>query len=328
MPLRHANSPDPERRLRVGFVSRHLRSHPVGYFLAGFVREHDPGRIELHAYSNSREDWLTRELRQNIEHWNEIGDASDAELARRIVDDRVDVLFDVSGLEAHNLGSLFAMRLAPVQVTGFGHFSTTGRGRGHYLLADRFHTPDGFERYYSEEVVCLPHSYISYSAGLRELVAAGAMTGCRLGELTGAKVRDLDQQAAMLRVRGKTGHREVPLPSSALLLFRQLASGRRPDEVLLLTDNGEAWRSSAHTRPFAAAVERAGLDPATTFYALRHTNTTRMLKAGVPTQAVAEHHGTSARMIELNYAKFVPSDRARYAAMGAPASRWSRNWQP
>jgi len=162
-PLPYANSPDLERRLRVGFVSRQLRSHPLGFFIAGFVREHDPGRIELHAYSNSREDWLTRALRQNIEHWNEIGDASDAELARRIVDDRVDVLFDVSGLEAHNLGSLSAMRLAPVQITGFGHFSTTGLSRGHYLLADRFHIPDGFERYYSEEVVCLPHSYISYT---------------------------------------------------------------------------------------------------------------------------------------------------------------------
>jgi protein O-GlcNAc transferase len=161
-PLHHANPPDPERRLRVGFVSRQLRSHPVGYFIAGFVREHDPGRIELHAYSNSREDWLTRALRQNIERWNEIGDISDAELARRITDDRVDVLFDVSGLEAHNRGSLFAMRPAPVQVTGFGHFSTTGLGRGHYLLADRFHIPDGFERYYSEEIVRLPHSYISY----------------------------------------------------------------------------------------------------------------------------------------------------------------------
>jgi integrase len=78
---------------------------------------------------------------------------------------------------------------------------------------------------------------------------------------------------------------------------------------------------SVHTRPFAAAVSKAGLDPATTFYALRHTCITRMLKAGVRTQAVAEHHGTSARMIELNYAKFVPSDRARYAALGAPALR-------
>ena len=44
-----------------------------------------------------------------------------------------------------------------------------------------------------------------------------------------------------------------------------------------------------------------------------------MLKAGVPTQAVAEHHGTSARMIETNYAKFVRSDRARYVVLGDAA---------
>jgi predicted O-linked N-acetylglucosamine transferase (SPINDLY family) len=162
-PLHHANSPDPKRRLRVGFVSRQVRSHPVGYFIAGFVREHDPGQIELHVYSNSREDWLTQVLRQHVERWNEIGDAPDADLARCIADDRVDVLFDVSGLEAHNRWSLLAMRPAPVQVTGFGHFSTTGLGCDHYLLADRFHIPDGFEHFYSEEIVRLPHSYISYT---------------------------------------------------------------------------------------------------------------------------------------------------------------------
>jgi hypothetical protein len=64
-------------------------------------------------------------------------------------------------------------------------------------------------------------------------------------------------------------------------------------------------------------VDRARLDPGATFYSLRHASITRMLKAGVPTQAVAAHHGTSARMVEANYAKFVPADRARYAALGA-----------
>ena len=160
---RHANPPDPERRLRVGFVSRYLRSHPLGYFIAGFVREHDPDRVELHAYSSSREDWMTRALRESIERWEEVGDASDAELARRIADDRIDVLLDVAGLEAHNRGTLFAMRPAPVQVTAFGTFSTTGLGPEQYLLADRFHVPDGFEHYYTEEIVRLPHSYISYT---------------------------------------------------------------------------------------------------------------------------------------------------------------------
>ena len=46
--------------------------------------------------------------------------------------------------------------------------------------------------------------------GLRELVAAGALTGARLGELTAAQVRDLDASAGTLRVNGKTGSREDP----------------------------------------------------------------------------------------------------------------------
>lgn len=157
--------------------------------------------------------------------------------------------------------------------------------------------------------------------GLRELVAADALTGCRLGELTGAQVRDLDLAAATLKVSGKTGSREVHLAPDALLLLKRLSAGKRPQDHLFLTMDGQPWGESVHKRPFAAAVARAGLDPDTTFYALRHASITRMLKAGVPTQAVAEHHGTSARMIELNYAKFIPADLARYAALAAPALR-------
>jgi integrase len=152
-------------------------------------------------------------------------------------------------------------------------------------------------------------------AGPHELVAAGAMTGCRLGELTGARVRDLDPAAATLKVAGKTGGREVHLAPLELRLLRRLAAGKRPQDHLFLTAAGEPWSEGRHKRPFAAAVAKAGLDPEATFYSLRHASVTRMLKAGVPTQAVAEHHGTSARMIEANYAKFVPSDRAKYAAM-------------
>ena len=89
-----------------------------------------------------------------------------------------------------------------------------------------------------------------------------------------------------------------------------------PDRSLFLTADGLPWGESLHKRPFAAAVNKAGLDTEATFYSLRHASITRMLKAGVPTQAVAEHHGTSARMIETNYAKFIRSDRARYAELG------------
>ena len=102
-------------------------------------------------------------------------------------------------------------------------------------------------------------------------------------------------------------------------MLEKLACGKHSLDLLFLTADGRPWGESLHKRPFAAAVREAGLDPEATFYSLRHASITRMLKAGVPTQAVAEHHGTSALMIETNYAKFLPSDRARYAVLGDAA---------
>ena len=58
------------------------------------------------------------------------------------------------------------------------------------------------------------------------------MTGARLGELTGAKVRDFDPDAGTLQVNGKTGPREIQLASATILLLRRAASGRSPEERL------------------------------------------------------------------------------------------------
>jgi integrase len=156
--------------------------------------------------------------------------------------------------------------------------------------------------------------------GLRELILLGAWTGARLGELTAARVRDLDPGAATLAVNGKTGAREIHLPVDALALLRRLASGKRPDERLLTT-GGRPWTKSMHQHPFAAAVRKAGLDPAVTFYTLRHSYISRALKAGVPVKAVADQCGTSIAMIEKHYAKFIRGDLAEYAEKAAPKLR-------
>jgi integrase len=155
--------------------------------------------------------------------------------------------------------------------------------------------------------------------GLRELVLVGALTGARLGELTSAAVRDFDTAAAVLVVRGKTGERPIHLPPAAVAVLRRLASGKRPDGYLLTTAAGEPWTKSLHKRPFAAAVARTGLDPATVFYSLRHSWITRALGAGVPVKSVADHCGTSMAMLQRYYAKAIKSDLERYATKAAPA---------
>ena len=154
--------------------------------------------------------------------------------------------------------------------------------------------------------------------GLRELVAVGAQTGCRLGELVDAKVRDLDLDAGTLRVAGKTGEREIHLAPATALLLHRATSGKRPDAHLLPPAGGSRWNRGLHARRFANAVAKAGLDPATCFYSLRHSYISGALRQLVPVQAVADHCGTSPAMIAAHYARFVTADKRRYAEIACP----------
>jgi integrase len=151
--------------------------------------------------------------------------------------------------------------------------------------------------------------------GLRELVAVGAQTGARLGELTGARVRDLDLDASTLKVAGKTGEREIHLAPATTLLLRRAASGKSPDAHLLSPPGHPAWTKGLHRHQFETAVRKAGLDPATCFYSLRHSYISHALKNLVPIKAVADHCGTGLAMLQTHYAKILVGDKARYAAL-------------
>jgi integrase len=162
---------------------------------------------------------------------------------------------------------------------------------------------------------------------LRDLTETARETGARLGELQNARVRDLDLEHGTLTVRSNKGrrgavrYRDIYLPTATRTRMRRLASGKRPGDHLFLTADGLPWGKSQHTRSFDAAVEKAGLDPETCFYSLRHSYISQALKKGTPTQAVAKQCGTSAAMIEKHYAKFIPSDLAEYAELAAPKLR-------
>ena len=118
----------------------------------------------------------------------------------------------------------------------------------------------------------------SCDPGLRELVALGAWTGARLGELASCRVNDFDAADGTLAVNGKTGPRTIFLPPAAILLLRRLAAGKRPDAYLLTTASGKRWVENHHHLPFRAATAKAGLPVGTTYYTLRHAFISRALR--------------------------------------------------
>lgn len=159
-PAVHGNSRDPDRKLRLGFVSGDLRNHAVMNFLEPVWQALDKSAFELYVYSTSdREDAHTERVKPLAASWQVVTRMSDAKLADTIRADGVDILFDLSGHTALNRLPAFALKPAPVQVTWIGYPGTTGLAEMDYYLIDRHVAPPGWlDAQFTEKLVYVPSS--------------------------------------------------------------------------------------------------------------------------------------------------------------------------
>ncbi|MBL8827402.1 MAG: tetratricopeptide repeat protein [Planctomycetaceae bacterium] len=152
-------SRDPDRQLRVGFVSSDLGQHPVGFILLPLVEQLDREQFHVTCYSHRRcHDPIEQRLKHTVGQWRDVVGMHDAALVEQIRADQIDVLFDLSGHTALNRLAVFAARPAPVQVTWAGYPATTGLATIDCLFTDRHLVPSGSEAQFREQVVCLPEA--------------------------------------------------------------------------------------------------------------------------------------------------------------------------
>jgi protein O-GlcNAc transferase len=151
----------PGRRIRVGYLSNDFFEHAVSMLAIGLFEHHDRTRFEVFAYSHARNDSsdLRVRLETAFEHFVEIGDIGDAEAARRIRADEIDILVDLKGYTFRARTEIFALRPAPVQVNYLGYPGTMGAPFIDYLLGDCVITPEAHQPDYSEQLVRLPDCY-------------------------------------------------------------------------------------------------------------------------------------------------------------------------
>lgn len=162
----HGNDPDPDRRLRIGYVSPDFREHAITRFMLPLLQAHDRRELEIFAYSDvPRPDEITQLVRERSDVWRDISAAGDAEVADVVRRDRVDVLVDLAAHSARNRLVAFAHKPAPVQVTYLAYCSTTGVDAIDYRLTDRYLDPPGTDpSAYTERSLYLPDCYWCYSA--------------------------------------------------------------------------------------------------------------------------------------------------------------------
>ena len=159
-----ANVRDPNRRLRVGYVSGDFQDHVVSLFLLPLLEERDRSAFEVVCYSTGdTADQFTERLRSVADVWRSAARMSANAVADLIHQDRIDILLDLAGHSGNPNLRVFAQRPAPVQATWVGYLNTTGLTRIQYRISDNYCDPPGLtDRYHTEKLIRLPHSQWCY----------------------------------------------------------------------------------------------------------------------------------------------------------------------
>jgi predicted O-linked N-acetylglucosamine transferase (SPINDLY family)/predicted SAM-dependent methyltransferase len=165
LPEGFPQSRDPERRLRVGFVSGDFCMHSVSYFMLGVMQALDHRNFEYHAYYTSQSgDLRTREFMQMFHHWHHVHGMPVGRIAQQIRNHRIDILIDLTGYTNQSITEAFVLRPAPVQVSWIGYPNTSGMSEMDYRLTDAWADPEGCDdEFYSERRIRLPSSFLAYT---------------------------------------------------------------------------------------------------------------------------------------------------------------------
>ena len=151
------------RKIRVGYLSADLRSHPVAYFLRPLLEFYDRQRFQVFLYrANAEEDSITEQLQGWVDCTRYIADMDDEEAAGQIAADEIDILVDLSGHTKGNRLPVLAYKPAPVILSGIGYFNSLGMYTDGFL-SDVFCSPQETHLAFTEKMLRLPHTHFCYS---------------------------------------------------------------------------------------------------------------------------------------------------------------------
>lgn len=151
------NDCDPERPLRVGYVSGDFRAHSAAYSFGPVTLRHSPG-VQPVFYAQQEQQQMDEVTALFAQRGpiRPIVPLTTEHLAALIREDQIDILVDLSGHSAANRLEVFCLKPAPIQVHGWGYAAGSGLDTMDVMFADAYVLPQGERRHFTERIVDLP----------------------------------------------------------------------------------------------------------------------------------------------------------------------------
>jgi len=149
-------------RIRVGYFSSDFRDHPVSHLISQLIEYHDRSKFEIYAFSfgPSSTDRYRQRLESAFDHFYDVKDSSEGEIASLARDMEINIAVDLNGHTQDARTGIFSLRSAPIQVNYLGYPGTMGADYYDYIIADATVIPMDHVEAYTEKVAYLPNSYL------------------------------------------------------------------------------------------------------------------------------------------------------------------------
>jgi len=161
----HTSMSSRQGPVRLGFISSDLKKHSVARFVLPLFEHYDRDQFAIYCYSPDEDerDEVQRRIRGLIKEFRVMKNASYFDVAQRIHDDAIDILFELNGFTAESRLNTMAYRPAPVQIYWLGYPGTTGMTTMDYILLDEFNVPENPD-WLTEKPLLMPGSWVCYDA--------------------------------------------------------------------------------------------------------------------------------------------------------------------
>lgn len=148
-------------RIRIGYLSCDFHQHATSVLMAELLERRDSSRFEVTLYSHSADDGseIARRVRAACDHFIDVNLWSNAEIARRMRADDIDIAIDLKGHTRGSRFELLAFKPARVSAAFLGYPATTGADFIDYMIGDPVVMPLAHAAQYSERIAQMPHSY-------------------------------------------------------------------------------------------------------------------------------------------------------------------------
>lgn len=150
-----------EEKIHLGYLSNNFRNHPTANLLMDIFKLHNREMFKVSCYSYGPDDqsYQREHIKTTCDEFIDLHNLNNASAAKRIFEDKVDILIDLAAYLKDSRIEIAAFRPAPIQIKWLGMAGTTGADFFDYLITDQIVTPEDNTDFYSEKFIYLPECY-------------------------------------------------------------------------------------------------------------------------------------------------------------------------